>query len=287
MGGLAVHRGGMKETAILPVMERARGAARVGLVPRASLSHPHGWTLSELYQQGSAKVILPEVGGAAEVVFLNTSGGLTGGDRLTYGLTLGEGLRAVATTQTAERAYKSISGAAHMGLRFDVGAGAHLDWLPQETILFDRANLVRRTEIHLAEDALGCLSVESVVLGRAAMGEVVRHLTFRDRREVWRGGKLIFADPVALNDASLGDDPAGLGGARAFASLVMIGQGAEDALGPLRELLEEPGVRAAASALPGRLTMRALAVDGWPLRRLMARVLTRLRRAPVPRVWQM
>ena len=64
----------MIETAILPVMERAHGTARVGLVPKAN-----GWGLSDLYQQGSAKVILPEVGGAAEVVFLNTSGGLTGG----------------------------------------------------------------------------------------------------------------------------------------------------------------------------------------------------------------
>ena len=272
----------MIETAILPVMERAHGTARVGLVPKAN-----GWGLSDLYQQGSAKVILPEVGGAAEVVFLNTSGGLTGGDRLSYAMTLGEGLRATATTQTAERAYKSTSGAAHMGLRFEVAAGAHLDWLPQETILFDRANLSRRTEIHLHPQALGCLALESVVLGRAAMGEVVRQLTFRDRREVWRGGRLVFADPVSLGDDALGADPAGLGGARAFASLVLIGQGVEDALGPLRALLEEPGVRAAASALPGRLTLRALAVDGWPLRLLLARVLTRLRGGPPPRVWQM
>ena len=68
------HRAAMKEMAILPVMERARGAARVGLVPK-----PGGWTLSDLYRQGSAKVILPDVGGAAEMVFLNTAGGLTGG----------------------------------------------------------------------------------------------------------------------------------------------------------------------------------------------------------------
>ncbi len=271
----------MKEMAILPVMERARGAARVGLVPK-----PGGWTLGDLYQQGSAKVILPEIGGAAEVVFLNTSGGLTGGDRLSYAMTLGAGLRATATTQTAERAYKSTSGAAHMALRFEVGAGAYLDWLPQETILFDRSNLSRRTEIHLHPEALGCLAVESVVLGRAAMGETVRQVSFRDRREVWRGERLIFADPVALSDASLGEDAAGLGGARAFASLVMIGQGVEDALASLREMLDEPGVRAAASALPGRLMLRALAVDGWPLRRLMARVLTRLRGQALPRVWQ-
>jgi len=68
------HRRTMKDRGILPVMERARGTARVGLVPK-----PGGWGLSDLYQQGSAKAILPDVGGAVEVVFLNTSGGLTGG----------------------------------------------------------------------------------------------------------------------------------------------------------------------------------------------------------------
>jgi len=83
-----------------------------------------------------------------------------------------------------------------MGLRFEVAAGAHLDWLPQETILFDRANLSWHTVIWLHPQALGCLALESVILGRAAMGEVVRQIVFRDRREIWRGERLIFADPT-------------------------------------------------------------------------------------------
>jgi urease accessory protein len=276
----------MKDVIFPGEMQRTRGAARVALVPRPSLWQPGGWTLGDLYQQGSAKVILPEVSGAPEVVFLNTSGGLTGGDRLSYALHLGPGLRATATTQTAERAYKATAGTAEVALEFDLGAGTHLDWLPQETILFDQARLTRRTVIRLQPDALGCLALESVVLGRAAMGETVGQLAFSDRREVWRGDRLIFADPVRLTSTALGGDPAGLGGARAFASLVLVAPGAEDALVALRPILQEPGVRAAASALPGRLTMRALAVDGWPLRRLLTRVLTQLRRQPLPRVWQ-
>ncbi len=225
--------------------------------------------------------------GAPEVVFLNTSGGLTGGDRLSYGLSLGDGVSATATTQTAERAYRSTGDVAQVSVRFDLGAGARLDWLPQETILFDNSRLHRRTEIRMDRQAKGCLALESVVLGRAAMGETVRRLEFRDRREIWRGEKLVFADPVALDDATLGAVPAGLGDARAYASLVLVEAGAGDALAPLRGILDEPGVRAATSALPGRLVLRALAVDGWPLRRMLARVLTQLRRQPLPRVWQM
>lgn len=260
-------------------LERVRGAARVALGPAGRLR--------DLYQQGSAKAILPRVSGAPEVVFLNTAGGLTGGDRLSYALSLGEGLRATATTQTAERAYRAGQGRARMEMGFSVGAGGWLDWLPQETILFDGAALARRTEIRLDAEAKGCLALETLVLGRAAMGEVVRRLDLSDDRRIWRGDRQIHADPVRLTDAALRPQAAGLGEARAMASLVMVAAGAGDALGPLRRVLEEPGTRAAASTLPGRLVLRALAVDGWPLRRLMARVLSVLRPGPLPRVWQM
>lgn len=260
-------------------LERVRGAARVALRP--------GGRLGDLYQQGSAKAILPRVSGAPEVVFLNTAGGLTGGDRLSYRLDLGAGLRATATTQTAERAYRAGQGRARMDVGFTVGPGGWLDWLPQETILFEGAALVRRTEIRLDPGAKGCLALETLVLGRAAMGETVTRLDLTDDRRVWRGDRLVHADPVRLTDDALRPQAAGLGEARAVASLVLLAQGAEDAVEPLARVLDEPGTRAAASALPGRLVLRALAVDSWPLRRLMARALTLLRPGPLPRVWQM
>lgn len=239
-----------------------------------------------LRQQGSAKAILPRVSAVPEVVFLNTSGGLTGGDRLSYAVALEEGVQAVATTQTAERAYRSVSGAARVDVGIEVGAGGWIDWLPQETILFDASSLDRRTQISLGPDA-GCLALEAVVLGRHAMGETVRSLAFRDRREFRRAGKILHLEPLALNHAALDAGQAVLGDARCFASLVMIAPGVADALAPLRQVLSEPGVRAAASAFDGRLVLRVMATDGWPLRRQIARALSVLRRGAVlPRVWQ-
>lgn len=261
--------------------QRSRGDAAVRLRNDAGLPR-----LAELRQAGSAKAILPRVGAVPEIVFLNTSGGLTGGDSLSYAVTLDAGLRATATTQTAERAYRAGAGTARVDVTLQVGADAWLDWLPQETILFDDAALERVTRIDLGPGA-GCLALESVVLGRAAMGETVSRLRFRDRREIWRGDRPLHVEPLHLDAAALAAGAAVLGGARAFASLVMVAPGLEDALPALRRVLDEPGVSAAASSFDGRLTLRAMAQDGWPLRRQIARALSVLRRGVVlPRVWQ-
>lgn len=267
-------------------MQRSRGEASV------ALSHgPCGLRLTGLRQQGSAKCILPHGatgrGGMPEVVFLNTSGGLTGGDALSYAVRLGPQVRALATTQTAERAYRSSGGAARVRVTMEVGAGGWLDWLPQETILFDDSRLDRRTTLDLAPGA-GCLLLESVVLGRAAMGESVTKLALRDWREIRQSGRPVMVEPLTLTDLALQTGVAGLGGARAFASVAMVGQGVADLLDPVRAVLDEPGVTAAASAPDGRLMLRMLAGDGWPLRRQIARCLAVLRRGQaLPRVWQM
>lgn len=261
-------------TAFQPIetMQRAKGEALVALGPDRLL---------RLRTEGSAKAILPGGHAGREVVFLNTSGGLTSGDHLRFALE-SEG-RAVATTQTAERAYKAIGTPARMEVRLSVGAGGWLDWLPQETILFDEAALNRRTLIDLAPGA-GCLALEAVVLGRAAMGETVRNLRFRDRREIRRNGAPFWIDPLALDPSALAGS-ATLNGARAVATIVVTD---EHPLLPLRAVLNEPGVIAEASAFAGRTVVRMLAADGWPLRRQIARALHILRRGqPLPRVWQL
>lgn len=245
--------------------------------------------LGRLRQQGSGKCILPFGVTTAnpEIVFLNTSGGLTGGDRLSYGVDLGAGLMATATTQTAERAYRATDASACVRVSLQVGRDGWLDWLPQETILFDQSRLDRHSRIDLAEGA-GCIMLETVVLGRAAMGETLRHVQLRDWREIWRNGRPVMVEPFVLNDDALNSGAAGLGGLRAFATLVMVAPHAPDLLGPLRRILDETGVEAAASAMQGRLMLRVQAQDGWPLRRQLARALAVLRPdKALPRVWQM
>mgnify|MGYP002717584306 CR=1 FL=1 len=263
----------------IPALQRSIGAAQVVMGPRG---------LIDLAQGGSAKAMLPRItAGQPQVVFLNTSGGLASGDRLSFAVTLRPGARALATTQTAERAYRAEDAPARAEVRLDVGENGWLDWLPQETILFHGARLERDTTVDLAPGA-GCLLLETVVLGRLAMGECPRRLHLRDRRLVRQGGRVIHHDAMALDDAVLPrlNGAALLGGARALATLAMIAPQAPDLLGAARAVLDEPGVTAAASAPPGRLVVRMLARDDWPLRRQVNRLLAALRPDPLPRIWQ-
>ena len=262
-------------------LQRATGRAHVGLVMRGGASR-----LADLHQSGSAKAFLPQVHGPVpEVVFLNTSGGLTGGDRLTFSVALGDGAQAVATTQTAERAYASSGGRAVMDVVLTLGAGAQLDWLPQETILFDRSTLARRTRADLGPEAHLILS-ETVVLGRAAMGETVRELEFSDWRDVRRQGRPVLVEPLRITAATLAAGPAGLNGARALATVALVAPGAEDALAAVRACLPE-GIEAAASGWDGKLIVRLLGPDLFPVKRAVARVLNVMRGVALPRVWQM
>ena len=265
----------------LPTPERSHGVARLGF------RRVGAWTkLEGLRQQGSAKAFVHPGERGPDVVFLNTSGGMTGGDRLEYALTLGAGCRVTATTQTAERAYLSDAGVARVEVAHEVGAGGHLDWLPQETILFEGSALDRTTVVSLGAGA-SCLVLEAVVLGRLALGEVVRRLQFRDTRRVLRGGVPVLMEPLRLSDAALVAGLGVLGGSRAFASLALVAEGAEARVAAVRAVLDEPGVNAGASGFDGKLTVRLMSADGWPMRRQILRVLEVLRDGPLPRVWQM
>ena len=144
----------------------------------------------------------PEAEGLS-AVFVNTAGGIAGGDRFDIDIAAGEGSRLTVTTAAAEKVYRAAGPAAQLNIALKAEAGAHLAWLPQETILFDRARIARRIDIDLAEDA-SLLLCEIVVFGRAAMGETMLHGEFVDRWRLRRGGRLVFAETVRL-DGDIGE----------------------------------------------------------------------------------
>lgn len=262
--------------------QRSSGAAHVALKAVDGRAR-----LTDLGQRGSAKVFLPRNHAPdPEIVFLNSAGGLASGDHLQFGLDIGASCRAVATTQTAERAYRCDGPPARAEVSITVGAGAALAWLPQETILYDGTALTRRTHVDLLGDAR-CLMLESIVLGRAAMGEVVTRLDLSDRREIRRDGRMIALDPLRLNDAVLArrQSVALLGGAGALATIILAAPDASALLTPLRA---HPATIELTVSAPrdDLLILRALAPDGWSLRQQMIGLIPILHPGPLPRTWQ-
>jgi urease accessory protein len=266
----------------LPLLERATGTARVGFALRDGRTR-----LATLFQAGSAKVRLPRVHAAAPTaVFINTAGGLTGGDRISFAVDVAAGADAVATTQAAERLYRRRDGVARVETRLAVGPGARLDWLPQETIVFDGAGLDRTLSIALADDAR-LLAVEAFVLGRTAMGERVRSALLADRWRVHRGGRLVLADALRLDGdaAAILAGPATGGGATAFATLMLAGPDAAGRRDGVRAALAATGLEAGASLVDGICVARLVAGDATALRRGLAAALEAIRGEALPRVW--
>ena len=263
--------------------QRSRGAARAVLGSDGRIAR--------LHQSGSAKAMVPRTHGAhPEVVFLNTSGGLTGGDRLHFELQVGGGAMAMGATQTAERAYASPGGPpADVQVDLRVGAGATLFWLPQETILFDRSSLRRTTHLYLGKGAT-FLGIETLVLGRGHMGETVERLDFTDLRRVFAtSGAPLHAEQLRLDDAVLTESaqPVLLNGKTVLSTATLLSEAAEDMLGPVRRLLEDVPVDVAASAWDGRLIIRAMGDDAWTLRAALLPALQFLTGGTLPRVWQL
>ena len=221
-----------------------------------------------------------------EAVMVNTGGGMAGGDQAGFGFRCGAGTDVTLTSTAAEKIYRADGATTRLAVTLDVEAAARLDWLPQETILFDGADLLRTVGVSLAADATLLLG-EMLVFGRLAMGETMRAGALRDSWRVRRAGTLVFAEEVALSgDIAATLDRAALGaGARAVATLLFVSPTAESRLEEVRAALSGAGCTAGASAWNGLLTVRALSASPVLLRAAIVSVLGLLRGRGLPRLW--
>jgi urease accessory protein len=235
-------------------------------------------------EQGSLRVRFP---GAAqrglEAMLVNTAGGMAGGDRFAIDIAVGPDAALVVGTAAAEKVYRSHGPAAEVAVTLAVSAGARLAWLPQETILFDRARLMRRVDI-VMEDGASLVLAEAVVLGRSAMGETVVEGEISDRWRVRLGGRLVFAESLRLTGriAEKLAEPAAAGGGCALATVLLV-PGDERHATAVRAMdySGEVGI----AAWNGLLVARLVARDGATLRRDLAAVLAALDTGPLPRLW--
>jgi urease accessory protein len=268
-------------TAAIFAANRARGSVTF------DVHHVEGVTRRRhLHESGSLRVRFPspEAEGLS-AVFVNTAGGVAGGDRFEIDITAGAGSRIVVTTAAAEKVYRAEGPEAQLDIALKAAAGAHLSWLPQETILFDGARLSRRIDIDLAESA-SLLLCEIVVFGRTAMGERMLRCELVDRWRLRRGGKLLFAETMRL-DGDIGEKLSKMAvanGGVAIGTALMV-PGDEALVERVRELSSSFGGEVGISAWNGFAIARFCAQDAARLRADMMAVLRRASQSVLPRLW--
>jgi urease accessory protein len=247
-----------------PVQRRHKGPLRVQ---------------KHLYAEG------PEV---CQHIIVHPPGGIAGGDRLEISIQVGTDAWAQLTSPGAAKWYRA-AGPAYQQLHLHVAAGATLEWLPQETIIFSAAQAELRTTVELEGDAR-LFYWDIVALGRPASGERFDAGHYQSQLDIRRDGQLLWHERQRIvGDDGLLDSPIGLDGQPVFATLLVTGEIDSELLEACRSLPHP--VRGDLTQLPGVLVARCLASEalqarGWliDLWRLLRPAL--LGRAAIPpRIW--
>ncbi len=259
---------------------RYRGGVLARFAARDGRTH-----LVDLRQTSPCRLAFPRpaTGDPLTAVLVTTSGGLAGGDRLRVDIAAGAGTSVLVTGQAAEKVYRSLGPETRVRTTIAAGEGAWVEWMPQETILFDRARLRRRIELEVATGAK-VLAAETVVLGRTASGERFSSGLLHDEWRVKRGGRLVWADALHLSDLLVEplEQAAGFDGATAMATLMFVAEDAPARLEQARGVLDRVGtehVRQGATVVGGLLLVRLLSRDAHRLREVLARVVGAFRAA--------
>jgi urease accessory protein len=266
-------------------LQRCDGALEVAFARRGAAT-----AVARLYQRNPCRVHFPhgEADGAALAMLLNTAGGLTGGDRIAIGVTAEAAASATVTSAAAEKIYRSLGADCSVTIDLAVGDGAWLEWLPQETILFEGARLRRSVSARVAPTGR-LLAAEMLVFGRVARGERWRTGALFERWRVECAEAPTWYDAMRL-DGDMLDRAAGLGGAEALATAIYVAADAQRHLPLARETTAGASCHGGATLVNGMLVARFIGA-AVPVRAGLVDYVAALRHAAAglpaqaPRAW--
>lgn len=266
-------------------LQRSHGAARLAFANRNNRN-----SIVERYASAPVRILTPSIqGGIPEAVLANTSGGIAGGDTSHVDILVAQNAQALVTGQAAEKIYRSIDMPASIRTVIKIEDGSTLEYLPQESILFDGAKLNRAVNISLG--ARSCLLLsEMFVLGRWAMNEDFTRGIFLDRwsidvagQPIWREGLRVEGGLSSLSSSL------GFANARALATIFYAGANAAEVLGLARDVI---GPMGGATIVRGMLVVRMLGNEAGMLKQQLGEIISIIRAAAlgrpaeVPRVWR-
>jgi len=237
------------------------------------------------------KPLYPEGDGVCHAIVLHPPGGIAGGDELEIAVRAADHAHALLTTPGAAKWYRTAGPWASQSLTIEIGDGACVEWLPQETIVFDGALAGMRTELRLAGRAR-YIGWEILCLGRSGSGERFARGACRPETRLLRDGRLLRLERGAIEGGGpLLESPAGLGGETVCGTLLASAEGLQALLARCREPKPESGA-GAVTLLPGVLVARYLGGSSEAAKRYFAELWTVLRPAVAgcdavaPRIWR-
>jgi urease accessory protein len=274
-----------------PIVEAWKAELALGFERR-----PTGTVLAKRAHFGPLRVqkaLYPEGPEVCHTIVLHPPSGIAGGDELEIGVQLGANSHALLTTPGAGKWYRSTGALATQTLRFDLAENSVLEWLPQETIVFNAALANMRTEVALASGA--CFFGQEVIcLGRRAMNERFDQGHLHLGTDIRLGDQLLWHERGQLEgDSMLMRSPTGLAGFSVSATLLVAGREiAKDTLAACREKpVQESEARHGLTALPNLLVARYLGHSSEAAKAWFADLWTVLRpaliakKAEIPRIW--
>ncbi|MBR8830331.1 MAG: Urease accessory protein UreD [Chroococcopsis gigantea SAG 12.99] len=185
---------------------------------RTSLNH--NFSVAPLKVQ---RPFYPEGKAICHTVTLHTAGGIVGGDSLKQNIILQPDSQSLITTASAGKVYRTNGNKAINDLEINVGKGACLEWLPQETIIFNGADYEQNSRVNLAPDAQW-LGWDITRLGRTARGEEFLQGLWRCHTEIYRDGQPLWIDRQFLQgSADIINSPHGLHRCAIVANLLYLG----------------------------------------------------------------
>ena len=287
--GVFEHAGEMEASAVV--------AARSGWPARLALDFERRGertVLAGVEHQGPLRVqraLYPEGSGVCQAIVLHPPGGVAGGDCLEIVVAAAPAAHAQMTTPGAGKWYRSGGRVARQSLLFRVGEEAVVEWLPQETIVFDGAEAQMTTRVELASGGVFC-GWEILCLGRTAAGERFSSGQLDLATRIESDGRPLWIERGSLRGGSSWlEAAAGLGGQPVSATLVLAGRTIDGAWLAACQAIAGEGLRSGVTALPEVLLARCLAPGAEVAREWLVAVWKQLRplalgRAAVPpRIW--
>lgn len=241
------------------------------------------------------KALYPEGPGTCHAIIVHPPGGVVGGDELRIDVDIDAGAHAVLSTPGAAKWYRANGHVSTQHLGLQVAPGATLEWMPQETIFFNEADVLLDSTVRLAGDArfLGC---EILCFGRSAHGERFERGRVRQRLRIERDGQPLWLEQGTLAGGSTAmSSPLGLAGQTVCASLVAVGATlGSDGMAALREACKEAtggNGSTGATQMKSLILVRYLGHSSEAARRAMLAAWQQLRpalagrEAPELRIW--